>query len=308
MPSAATTGRVHFIELCPGVLVLFASVVACGGNSSIGESTSRTGARSITFARGVDVIKADANTWPTYQSSATHNAVFPDHKLNAAWNVQFDDKINGGLALAGGVLFTGNFDHAVYALDLESGQMLWATRTDNVVMSTPVVSHGIVVVGTGHDGWLDPSAPDPANQIWGRPEGDSIIALSVKDGRLLWRFHTVGDDMASPAVVGNELVFANGDLHVYALDLRSGHLLWRARLPGVASMDSTSIDRGFAFIGTCRAAPHNCETTAVDVRNGSIYWRNPIGSADAAPAIANGTVFTNTLTLEEPRRYNQGLR
>ncbi len=251
---------------------------------------------------------AAPTAWKMYQGGPTHNAVFPWAALDASWVVQFREKINAGMAIDGDRLFTDSFDHGVYALDIRTGRLLWSTSTDNVVMSTPVVRDGIVVVGTGKDGWLNPDALDAAVQIWGRRQGDNVYGLSAETGKTLWRFHTVGDDMASAAIDGDTVVFANGDLHAYGLDLHRGTLRWRIPILGVASMDSTTIDGGIAFIGSCRIAPRRCETVAIGAENGIVRWRSDIGSADASPAVADGIVVSNMLDLEESGRYNQGGR
>lgn len=249
-----------------------------------------------------------AKPWTMYQASPTHNAVYPDAKLEASWIVQFKEKINAGLAFDGDRLYTDSFDHNVYALDARTGRLLWKTTTDNVVMSTPVVKDGIVIIGTGKDGWLNPDATDSTVQIWGRPQGDSIYALSAASGKVLWKFHTVGDDMASAAIDGDTVVFGNGDLHAYGLDLHNGKLKWQIPIGGVASMDSTTIVSHVAFISTCRVAPHRCETIAANVSDGGIKWRSDVGSADASPAVSDGVVVTNMLDLDESGKYEQGGR
>jgi len=270
----------------------------------------KNNARVVTDAasHAAPSIGAQRTSWPMYQGGPTHNAVFPGEQPDASWTVQFRDKINAGLAVDGDRVYTDSFDHNVYALDLRSGRLLWSTSTNNVVMSTPVIQDGIVIVGTGKDGWLNPGADNPAVQIWGRPQGDNVYALSASTGKVLWRFHTVGDDMASAAIDGDTVVFANGDLHAYGLDLHRGTLRWQIPILGVASMDSTTIDRGLAFISSCRIGPRRCETIAVNVENGNVRWRSDVGSADASPAVARGVVVTNMLDLDESGKYDQGGR
>lgn len=254
------------------------------------------------------VVTGSSPRWLMYQGGSDHNAVLPAVRINASWVVQFKEKINAGLAFDGRALYTDSFDHNVYALDPRSGRLLWKTATDNVVMSTPVVKDGVVIVGTGKDGWLNPNALDDRVQIWGHPQGDNIYALSASTGRVIWGYHTVGDDMASAAIDRDTVVFANGDLHAYGLDLKNGKVRWRIPILGVASMDSITIDAGVAFISSCRVAPHRCETAAVEVNTGNVKWTSPIGSADASPAVASSVVVTNMLDLDDTGKYAQGGR
>ena len=243
-----------------------------------------------------------------YQGGPTHNAVYPTAKMEASWVVQFREKMNAGLGVDGDSLFTDSFDHNVYAMNMRTGRLLWKTTTDNVVMSTPVVKDGIVIVGSGKDGWMNPDATDMSVQIWGRPQGDNVYALSAKTGQVLWKYHTIGDDMASAAIDGETVVFANGDLHAYGLDLHSGKLKWQIPIQGVASMDSTTIDNHVAFVGSCRIAPHRCETIALNPESGDVKWRSDVGSSDASPAAADGVVVTNMLDVDETGKFDQGGR
>ena len=225
-----------------------------------------------------------------YQYSSSHNAVFTKPDLRVNWFAQLGGRVNGGLAVVADTVYVSSFDQHLYAIDLNTGHVRWKAATGNIVMSTPIVAHGIVVVGSGHDGFLD---DDPTAQIWGRKSGDNLIAFDTKTGRKLWSFHTTGEDMASPAIDGTRLVFANGDLHAYALDLRSGRRLWIRHLSGVDTMASATVRNGLAFIGLCHNMPHFRRTLAVRTRGGDLAWSNPNGSCDASPAVDNGVVFVD---------------
>ena len=173
-------------------------------------------------------------------------------------------------------------------------------------MSTPVVHDGVVLVGSGHDGFLKPN--DARSQIWGRPEGDDLYAFSTHDGSLLWKMHTPGQDMPSAVIAGGDTaIFANGDLHAYAVDLKTGHKRWAVELPGVATMASGVMHDGKVVFSTCRNAPYMCETRALDVRTGKTLWTNSYGGSDCTPAVADGLVFTNA-NKDDDQRFHTGGR
>lgn len=171
-------------------------------------------------------------------------------------------------------------------------------------MSTPLVTKdGLVIVGSGRDGFLKPD--DAASQTWGRPEGDDVYAFDARDGKLVWKFHTEGQDMPSPALSGDTIVFGNGDAHAYALDVHSSQVRWKTDLPGVVTMASMTIHAGKAFVGSCHNAPYSCETRALEVKTGRTMWTNPNGGSDCTPTVDRGLVFINTTTAEtEP--FNTG--
>jgi outer membrane protein assembly factor BamB len=141
--------------------------------------------------------------------------------------------------------------------------------------------------------------------MWGRPEGDDVYAFAQRDGSLVWKFHTDGQDMPSPALSGDMLVFANGDAHAYALDAKSGQVRWKTDLPGIATMASTTVDDGKAFVSTCHNAPYVCETRAIDLASGRTLWTNPNGGSDCTPTVDRGIVFVNATTAES-KPYTPG--
>lgn len=49
-------------------------------------------------------------TWPMYQHRPDHNAVVANKAAAVSWTHNFGAKINGGLALADGVLYVESFD------------------------------------------------------------------------------------------------------------------------------------------------------------------------------------------------------
>ncbi|MFN2450440.1 MAG: PQQ-binding-like beta-propeller repeat protein [Candidatus Baltobacteraceae bacterium] len=232
-------------------------------------------------------------TWTQYQGGPAHNAVF-EGSLRANWLTPLGEKINGGLALAGGTLYAVSFDHKLYALDPASGAIRWNAATDNILMSTPVIADGIVVVGTGKDGFLKPD--DPVSQVWGREQGDDLVAYT-EQGRRLWSFHTAGENMASPAIDGGTLYFANGGARAYALDLHTGDAGWSVPLPGIATMASATQHAGAIITSVCHNAPYYCRTIALNERTGEQRWSSPIGGSDCTPTIDGGLVFVQSSSI-----------
>jgi len=238
-----------------------------------------------------------------YQMYASHNAVFAQPRMRANWVRELGDKINGGLAISGGIVYAVSFDRKLYALDEATGSVRWSAQTDDILMSTPVVAGGLVIVGTGHNGFLRPE--DANSQIWGRPQGNDFLAYRSGDGHLAWQFHTPGENMPTPAIARDTVVFANGDLHAYALTLATGQARWQTPLPGVATMAGATIVDNDVFISTCHNAPYVCETRALDIRDGHTIWTNPIGGSDCSPAAAYGLIFING-NRDDERRFHTG--
>ncbi len=242
-----------------------------------------------------------SGTWPMFQFRADHNAVLKSSATSFRWTTIIGSKINASLALVNNVLFLDTIDKRVIALEARSGKVIWSTSVDNSVMSTPVVADGRVFVGTGHNGVLDGDgskiyADNDPTRPWGREQGDAIIALRSYDGKRLWTFETIGEDMPSAIIVGDELIFGNGDMHAYALHLSSGIQLWNSPIPGVVTMASANYKDGVAFISSCKSGPYVCDTSALSTRTGQKIWARPFGDEDAAPTLGASRVYVAGFT------------
>lgn len=233
-----------------------------------------------------------AVVWPMYQARADHNAVFSGGG-SYVWQTSLHGKVNGGLAVVGQTIYVESFAPAVLALDRRSGRLRWRTPMRDLVMTTPIVAKGIVVAGTGRD---QTAIDSPQRIVWGRPQGDEIVALDARTGHVRWRYPTVGEDMPSPALVRaggrDAIAFANGDDRVRALDLHSGRLLWSTPVRGVSTMASAAERNGVVYVlaGMSSASHRPDRVYAVRASDGTVLWSAPYGNADVSPAAADGAV------------------
>jgi eukaryotic-like serine/threonine-protein kinase len=61
--------------------------------------------------------------------------------------------ISNSPVVANGVVYVGSEDHSLYALDAQSGKLLWSYKTGNYILTSPAVVNGVVYIGSG-DGRL----------------------------------------------------------------------------------------------------------------------------------------------------------
>lgn len=229
-----------------------------------------------------------------YQYFPSHNAVFAGSEAAYRWSYDAGAKINGGLAIVGDTLYVETFAPSVIALDRRTGKPLWRTPMPNIVMTTPIVADGLVLVGTGRDQTL---VHNSRTLIWGVPGGDEIAALHAGDGRIAWTYKTRGEDMPSPALVRigshDAIVFANGDDHVRALDVRTGKLLWSTRILGVSTMASAAAVGGTVYVVAGTSADMHLPDHVYAVRgnDGVVLWSAPYGNADDSPVVGDGKVI-----------------
>ena len=79
--------------------------------------------------------------------------------------------------VADGVVYAGSDDNHVYALDAETGELLWRFETDDVIRSSPTVAGGAVYVGSNDN---------------------HVYALDAETGGLLWSYATPATGRSTP--------------------------------------------------------------------------------------------------------------
>jgi outer membrane protein assembly factor BamB len=241
-----------------------------------------------------------------YQFRPNHNAVLPGSSHAYSWHRELGGKINGGLAVVDGTVYVESFDRRLYALDMQTGKVRFSTPLENIAMTTPIVSHGLAVVGTGSNA---PLIETPTKTIWGRPQGDYVEAVSTRTGAVVWRLRTVGENMPSPVLVRRDvddaLVFANGDNHLRALRLRDGSPIWTLSTHGIATMSSATALGSIAYVdaGVPNPATAHDELYAVNVSLGVYAWRVPVGNVDCSPTVDSGRVYVEGSGVDSKRPH-----
>jgi outer membrane protein assembly factor BamB len=106
------------------------------------------------------------------------------------------------------VVVVGSEDGGLYAYDAKTGAPLpgFPFPTGDKIWSTPVIANGVVYFGS-HD--------------------HNIYAVSLSNGRELWRFPTGGAVVARPLLFQDMVVVGSFDRNLYALNAKDGTLRWK---------------------------------------------------------------------------------
>jgi outer membrane protein assembly factor BamB len=122
--------------------------------------------------------------------------------------------------------------------------------------------------------------------------GESTISPATAPALVRrWRV-TVGvaAEMTSPALSGG-VVFAQGGGGVmWAIEARTGHVLWSTPTGGTATNSSPAVAAGIVYVGASDGKLY-----ALDARTGNLRWSAATGgSIDAAPVVADGRVVASS--------------
>jgi len=221
------------------------------------------------------------------------------------WDVELESsqplRLSGGLSTAGNQLFVGSENGVIYALNAQSGEIVWSSKVEGEILSTPVTDGGLVMVNTseGHLIALDQATGEQRWTIssevpnltlrgdsspvaisggvfWGTPSGRLAAAISSR-GQMIWQ-QTIGtpkgateierlvDVDSAPVVIGGILYSIGYNGELVAIDLRTAKAAWKR--PYSSSTDMAT-DGGRLFI----VADHD-HLVAVDARSGTELWTN----------------------------------
>ncbi|HEY0264504.1 MAG TPA: PQQ-binding-like beta-propeller repeat protein [Granulicella sp.] len=139
-----------------------------------------------------------------------------------------------------------------------------------------------------------PVVHDGIMYVW--DHGESILALDARNGNLLWKYHhemrpgfnplNVFQGKRSLAVAGNKVIFPTTDMHIIALDMKTGAVLWDVATDddnnpkGVRTYNGAPlIVNGKVIMGASGCAAggmtfsQTCFVSARDLETGKELWR-----------------------------------
>ncbi len=242
--------------------------------SSIGSAPAIAGGLAIITTRDGRIHGVEtAGGRRRWRSDPAAERPFP-------WGYESGDIYLSSPAVAGDAVYAGRPDGSVVRLDLASGKLRWATRTEGRIRSSPAAAGGVVYVGSA-DG--------------------SIYALAAQSGSVLWRFDTFGRRLesknfgydrrtvqSSPAVDSATVYIGARDGFVYAIDRATGLERWR--YDHKISWVNASAALGHGSVFTASSDGHFIQ--ALDAATGREQWRVPtLGTAWPSPALVGETLY-----------------
>ncbi|SDN47299.1 outer membrane protein assembly factor BamB family protein [Haloarchaeobius iranensis] len=146
------------------------------------------------------------------------------------WEFEPAGYLSSAPALVDGTLYFGTWGKQFYALDAESGDVLWNTEVGHRFgSSSPAVVDGSVYVGSYGDGPLVVSGSEDEEEF----EAPAMFALDAESGEIQWRYDQFGDRSqigSSPAVADGRVYFSAEET-LYALASETGDEVWTRNVP-----------------------------------------------------------------------------
>jgi outer membrane protein assembly factor BamB len=173
----------------------------------------------------------------------------------------------------GGKLYAVNNNGTAFALDADTGKLLWERSIGRLNASSPAYyRHRLYIV----------------NLVPGH-----VVKLDAKTGKIIWKHSLPGRAESSPVVIDRTVYFGCEDGELFALSTISGNVRWATTLGG-------PIKSAPAYYGgTLYVGDYGGYMNAVDAKTGRIKWQSSSlgqgfgtsGQFYSTPAVAFGRVY-----------------
>ena len=198
------------------------------------------------------------------------------------WHIETQRQVLSTPVLSGGMLVYGTFNNTIEAVARDSGAPAWTLPVQNPVFAMIAAPDGTVYAGEG----LHETA------------AASLIALNAENGRVRWAReflgHLEGEAAFDPA--RHRVFISAGPGGLWALDSRDGAVLWHAAL---GHIDSRALVHGDVVYVPANTDEKNDRTFfhALDAATGAVLWRVPQpGKPWGSPLLDRGGKIILTTT------------
>jgi outer membrane protein assembly factor BamB len=221
--------------------------------------------------------KAKTVNWPMYGLNPARTRYLPANGIKPPfrklWRFTERPLLEFPPIYVGGKLYFVNNNGTAYALDADTGKVLWERSIGRLNASSPTYSrHRLYIV----------------NLVPGH-----IVKLDAKTGKIIWKHSLPGRAESSPVVVGRTVYFGCEDGNLYALSTISGNVRWATQLGGPVK-SAPAYYGGRLYVGD-----YGGDMNAVDAKTGKLIWQTSSlgqgfgtsGEFYSTPAVAFGRVY-----------------
>ena len=222
---------------------------------------------------------------------------------------QITGRIVSGLLIEDDIIYTGTSNNQIIAVNRNDGTVLWETTTENAIWSPPASLDGTIFVSSidrniyavnqsdGSIKWThtlngagagSPVVSADQQRVYAGSFGGEVIALNPEDGSDIWKTSTTNADWVwgAPVEIGDELIYADVDGNVYAVDAFTGEEIWNAKVVGSVVGDIL-VSGDTILVGAGDEETFKGSVTAFSL-SGEELWRTETGAnLQSSPVLLN---------------------
>jgi outer membrane protein assembly factor BamB len=186
------------------------------------------------------------------------------------WKFQIPDNksrkgIRSSPALADGRVVFGADDGAVYALDEQTGKLVWRFDTDHAIVAPVTVADGSVLFGN---------------------LAGLFVSVDAATGTLQWSVSLGKSIYAGAAIAGELALIGTTDGFFFGVVRSNGSIRWRTELGSVVNASAVVAGR-YAYVGLLNKSLFGIRTADGEV----VYKTTVQGRIKTAPAVAYGRLY-----------------
>jgi outer membrane protein assembly factor BamB len=175
-------------------------------------------------------------------------------------------------ALVNGVLYLGNLDQHLYAIDAATGAPKNRFKTLGAVTSSPVADASGTFLYFGSN-------------------DNNVYALDLRTFTKSWTFATLDWVNSSPRLTPDTVFIGSNDRHVYALERLSGKLRWSYETRGPAISIPALTDELVIAAG----ASGDGAVYAIQRESGTLFWRYETdGKIESDPVVVGDKIYVSS--------------
>ena len=125
------------------------------------------------------------------------------------------------------ILYIGNIDHNMYAIDVNTGKLKWSFKTGGLNTSSPALWNRTLYFGS---------------------EDGVFYAVNIDTQKLRWKYRTDGPIYSSPAIAEKMVFFGSTDGVFYALDALTGEERWKFNTKQTIRCDPVILNNNIYFV------------------------------------------------------------
>ncbi|HKW35696.1 MAG TPA: PQQ-binding-like beta-propeller repeat protein [Candidatus Acidoferrum sp.] len=189
-------------------------------------------------------------------------------------------------AYADGKLFVGGGygSHEFYAVDADTGKIIWKIQTGDDGPTAAVVAGGMVAFNT-ESCTLVIVDERTGRVIWQEWLGDPLMSQPAIDNGILYMAHPAATGRpAKPAEFHSRPATPRGSHRLLAAELSTGRHIWEQEIAGDV-ITAPVISDGTVYFTTFGGTSY-----ALNAADGSVVWVKA-NAATSAPVIANGLLY-----------------
>ncbi len=214
--------------------------------------------------------RADDDVWPLFRgnprSTGVATTTLPEN-LVELWKFEVTDgSFESTAAIVNGVVYLGDFNGQLFALDLQTGEKKWQTPLGIGFSASPAVNEGRIFIG----------------------DLDGIFYCIDQDGKKRWEFNAESEIDSCANFYKDKVLFGSQDSKLYCLNAESGELVWKFAIDDQIRCTPTIVENR-AFVAGCDGRLH-----VIDLDQGKEVGAVDIAQTGATAAALGNRVFCGT--------------